>query len=291
MLSHFIWDYRFILLFYLYIIFFSLFAYEFWNILLLIKLILMEQSRKKFIKNLLIGASAVPLLIEACKKDENSTTTGSVAESGSDSTGTGTGTGTACITSPEETAGPYPYDLSANSAMFRSNITEGKEGILLNLILTIVNSNNSCAVIENARVDIWHCDKDGYYSEYTEPGYLGTENYTGKTFLRGIQLSDSSGQVKFVTIYPGWYTGRTTHIHVEVFINNVLKKTTQLAFPDSLNKEVYGTSLYNAHGQNTSVANNASDSIFADSLSEELVTISGDTTNGYTATFQVGVPA
>lgn len=249
----------------------------------------MEQSRKKFLKNVLIGATSVPLLIDACKKDSSGSGSTDSTTSGTDSTGTGTGT-TGCQTSPSETAGPYPYDLSGNSSMFRVDITEGKTGLPLGLTLTIVNANNNCSPIEGARVDIWHCDSDGYYSEYTEPGYLGTQDNTGKTFLRGIQVSDSNGQVKFTTIYPGWYTGRATHIHLQVYINSTLKLTTQLAFPDSLNTTVYGTSDYSAHGQNTSVANNAADMVFSDSVSSELVTISGDTTNGYTASFQVGVP-
>ena len=172
--------------------------------------------------------------------------------------------------------------------MYRSDITEGKTGVPLTLTLTIVNSNNECAVISDARVDIWHCDKDGYYSEYEEPGYLGTEDLRGDTFLRGIQLSDSNGQVKFTTIYPGWYTGRVTHIHLEIFVNSVLKLTTQLAFPDDITKTVYNSSLYSAHGQNT--LTNETDSILEDSYESELVTITGDTTNGYAATFKVGVP-
>ncbi len=240
----------------------------------------MQQSRAKFLKHFLITATSIPLLIEACKKSAAGTT----------STTTSTGS---CITSPEETAGPYPYDLSKNSAIFRTDITEGKTGVPLSLTLTVVNSNNSCTPIENARVDIWHCDKDGYYSEYSEPGYLGTEDYTGKTFLRGIQLTDANGEVKFTTIYPGWYTGRIAHIHIEVFINSVLKKTTQIAFPDDINTAVYKTSLYTAHGQNTSVADNAADSIFGDSaddLDHEICTItSNTTTGGYDATFTVGV--
>src|SRR5260221_4151304 len=246
----------------------------------------MEQSRAKFIKSLLLGATSVPILVEACNKS-NSGSSGS-SSSTTDSTSTGSTTSTSCSSTPSETAGPYPYDLSSNSAIFRTDIKEGKSGLPLSLTLTIVNSNNSCAVISGARVDIWHCDKDGYYSEYSEPGYLGTQDNTGKTFLRGIQLTDSNGQVKFTTIYPGWYTGRVTHIHVEVFVNSVLKQTTQVAFPDSLNTTIYGTSLYSAHGQNS--ITNSTDQVFSDSYSSELITITGDTTNGYAATFKVGVP-
>lgn len=247
----------------------------------------MEQTRAKFIKSLLLGATAVPILVEACSKS-NDASSGSTSST-TDSTSTGsTTTSTDCSATPSETAGPYPYDLSKNSAIFRTDITEGKTGIPLTLTLTIVNSNNSCAVISGARVDIWHCDKDGYYSEYSEPGYLGTQDNTGKTFLRGIQLTDSNGQVKFTTIYPGWYTGRVTHIHMEIFVNSVLKLTSQVAFPDSLNTTIYNTSLYSAHGQNSIV--NSKDQVFSDSYSSELVTITGDTTNGYAATFKVGVP-
>ncbi|HZE83659.1 MAG TPA: intradiol ring-cleavage dioxygenase, partial [Puia sp.] len=185
-------------------------------------------ERKDFLKNGagMLGLAGVIAGLDACSKSSGSSS--STTSGGSDSTGS-------CSAAPTETSGPYPYDLSSNSAIFRTDITEGKTGIPLTLTLTIVNSNNSCAAISGARVDIWHCDKDGYYSEFSEPGYLGTQDNTGKTFLRGIQLTDTNGQVKFTTIYPGWYTGRVTHIHVEVFINSVLKATTQVAFPDSLN--------------------------------------------------------
>lgn len=242
-------------------------------------------ERKDFLINsakILGFAAFAPAVIDSCSKSS-----GSSGTSDGTSTGTGGTTSTGCSATPTETAGPYPYDLSKNSAIFRTDITEGKTGLPLSLTLTIVNSNSSCTPIEGARVDIWHCDKDGYYSEYSEPGYLGTIDYTGKTFLRGIQLTDANGQVKFTTIYPGWYTGRVTHIHVEVFINSVLKATTQIAFPDSINTAVYKTSLYSTHGQNS--ITNSSDGIFSDSYNSELATLTGDTTNGYAATFQVGV--
>jgi protocatechuate 3,4-dioxygenase beta subunit len=246
----------------------------------------MEQSRAKFLKSLLLGATSVPILVEACNKSNGSGSQSSTTDT--TTSGTGGTTSTGCSATPSETAGPYPYDLSKNSAIFRTDITEGKTGIPLTLTLTIVNSNDNCSVISGARVDIWHCDKDGYYSEYSEPGYLGTQDNTGKTFLRGIQLTDTNGQAKFTTIYPGWYTGRVTHIHVEIFVNSVLRLTTQVAFPDSLNTTVYNTSLYSAHGQNSTT--NSNDQVFSDSYNSELVTITGDTTNGYTATFKLGVP-
>lgn len=249
-------------------------------------------KRKDFLKNSigLIGMSAILPALTACKK-EGINTTG--VNTGTDSTGASNSTSGDCVIAPEETAGPYPYDLSSNSAIFRTNITEGKTGVPLNLSIDIVNVNDHCNPVENARVDIWHCDKDGYYSEYSEPGYLGNKDYKGETFLRGIQLSDSNGQVKFTTIYPGWYSGRVTHIHVEVFIDNVLKKTTQIAFPDDINNAVYKTSLYAAHGENSSVANNTADMVFGNSatdLEHEICTLTANAdTGGYDAAHTIGI--
>lgn len=161
---------------------------------------------------------------------------------------------------PQETEGLYPLDLSRNAAMFRQNITEGRSGLPLNLTLTLLNTTANCAPTANARVDIWQCDKDGVYSGYNQPG----ANTVGQTFMRGIQLSDSAGRVNFTTVYPGWYNGRITHIHFQVFLTSILRATSQLAFPDAINHAVYQTPLYVANGQNTSVANNAADMVFSD---------------------------
>jgi hypothetical protein len=157
----------------------------------------------------------------------------------------------------------------------------------------VVNINDNCNPIANARVDIWHCNKDGYYSEYAnQPGYLGTQSHTNETFLRGIQMTDSNGQVQFATIYPGWYTGRATHIHFQVFLNSVLSATSQAAFPESLNTTVYGTSLYSAHGQNTTT--NTTDNVFSDTANtqyEMLDIVANTSTGGYDASLTIGIAA
>jgi len=132
-------------------------------------------------------------------------------------------------------------------------------------------------------VDVWQCDAQGRYSEYSQPGYDGR----GDTFLRGIQTTDASGRVTFTTVYPGWYAGRATHIHVEVTVNGRSVKVTQIAFPENVTAAVYGNGVYASKGQNPT--SNSGDNVFADSLNSELATLSGDTTNGYTATFQLGV--
>jgi protocatechuate 3,4-dioxygenase beta subunit len=194
-----------------------------------------------------------------------------------------------CILIPQETAGPYPFDLSNNSNMFRQDITEGKPGSPMTLTLTVVNINDQCNPIPNARVDIWHCDVDGYYSEYQVSGYLGTQNNVGQTFFRGIQITDQAGQVQFTTIYPGWYNGRAVHIHFQVFLNSVLSATSQLCFPDSMNTLVNNTSLYSAHGQNPTT--NSNDNVFSDANNTqyETATVASNGSGGYDASLMIGI--
>lgn len=196
-----------------------------------------------------------------------------------------------CTTAPDETAGPYPAPSSVSTtSLVRSNITEGSQtGIPLSLTFTIVNSQNNCLPVSGLRVDIWHCNKRGYYSAYDgQPGIDGTVNNAGTTWLRGIQYTDSNGQVSFTTIYPGWYTPRATHIHVQVFdANNTLLCTTQLAFPDANNTAV--NAYYATSGTNSFT--NSNDMVFSDSYSDELMTVSGSTANGYTATKQIAIAA
>lgn len=190
-----------------------------------------------------------------------------------------------CVVTPEETAGPYPdrTGMLNNPAFYRRDITEGKPGLPLTLTITVVNVRSSCAPLANAAVEIWQCDAAGTYSEYSQPGFNGS----GQTFLRGLQTSDASGRVTFSTIYPGWYMGRATHIHVEVYVSGRSIKTTQIAFPESVSSAVYRSGVYASKGQNTT--SNTSDNVFSDGVQDELATVSGDTTNGYTATMTIGV--
>lgn len=193
--------------------------------------------------------------------------------------GTGVTTSAACAVSPSETLGPYP----SLAEFLRSDIREGKTGVTLALAIAVVNVNNNCQAVTNATVDIWQCDAEGHYSQYSQQGYNGT----GQTFLRGIQLTDANGVANFTTVYPGWYQGRATHIHVEVLQNGASRKVTQIAFPESVNAAVYSTGVYASRGNNPQ--SNASDMVFADSLASEMATISGSPASGYQATFTVGI--
>ena len=188
-------------------------------------------------------------------------------------------TGAACAVSPSETIGPYP----SLTDLIRSDIREGKSGTPVTLTISVVNVNSNCAAVANAIVDIWQCDAEGHYSQYSQPGFNGTS----QTFLRGIQTTDSSGRVTFTTIYPGWYQGRATHIHVEVTVTGQSVKVTQIAFPETVTAAVYASGVYAAKGQNPT--SNSGDMVFSDSLSSELATVTGDPTSGYSATFTVGV--
>ena len=165
----------------------------------------MEQSRKKFLRQFFIGATSVPLILQACKKEDLTTDT---------DTGTGSGSGSgsgSCSVSPSETAGPFP--TITPSSLVRSDIKDDRTGVAFTIKITIKNTNNSCAALANAIVDIWHCDKDGYYSEYGGTS-MQSVNYTAVHFLRGRQTTDSNGLVTFTSIFPGWYQSRATHIHL-----------------------------------------------------------------------------
>ncbi|MFI5172628.1 MAG: T9SS type A sorting domain-containing protein [Chitinophagales bacterium] len=193
--------------------------------------------------------------------------------------------GVDCVLIPHETAGPYPLDLSGTTDFFRTDITEGKPGIQLDLTLKLVSIQDDCKPIANARIDLWQTDKEGVYSGFVQPG----ADTTGQTFCRGIQITDVNGEVKFKTIYPGWYPGRTTHNHFQVFLSNVLTATSQMAYPDAITTIVYNDPLY-TKGQNTTVETTIDDGVFADGYDDQLLTITPNlTTGGYDGTLTIGI--
>ncbi len=195
----------------------------------------------------------------------------------STSTATTRSTNASCAVTPTETIGPFP----SLTDLFRSDIRETKTGAVLTLTIKVVNASASCAPVANANVEIWHVDAAGNYSQY------GSQ--ASQTYLRGIQTTNASGEVVFTTIYPGWYQGRATHIHLEVTVGGRSVKATQIAFPEAVNNAVHASGVYASRGSNPQT--NLSDGIFADSLSSELVTPTGSPSSGYAATFQVGISA
>jgi protocatechuate 3,4-dioxygenase beta subunit len=166
-------------------------------------------------------------------------------------------TAASCTLTPEVTEGPYYLDLER----VRRRITEGKAGVPLRLRLTVVD-NDGCDPLENAAVDIWHCDALGAYS-----GVQGNS----RTFLRGVQLTNGDGVAVIDTIYPGWYQGRATHIHLKVHVGGGVSGSTysgghvshtgQLFFPETMNDQIYRLSPYRRHSGTRT--RNSQDSIYA----------------------------
>jgi protocatechuate 3,4-dioxygenase beta subunit len=139
-----------------------------------------------------------------------------------------------CFLTPQSIEGPYYLD----PRLVRTQIAEGRAGIPLRVGLRVIDGS-TCKPTERARVDIWHADAQGIYSGYEGQGDKQNLSTVGQKFLRGTQFTDSEGAVNFETIYPGWYTGRATHIHFKVLLDDRNVLTGQMYFPDAVNEFIY----------------------------------------------------
>ncbi|MEV3907663.1 intradiol ring-cleavage dioxygenase [Streptomyces canus] len=176
-------------------------------------------------------------------------------------TASATSTGACMTLMSSVTEGPYYLD----GALVRKDITEGKSGVPLALRLTVVDATDGCTPVKGAAVEIWHCDAWGYYSGYTTAnpgGSAPAESEDGSTandntYLRGYQIANANGVVKFETIFPGWYTPRTCHIHVKVhtggekedgtYEGGTVNYTGQLFFDDTIAEEIFALEPYSRH--------------------------------------------
>jgi protocatechuate 3,4-dioxygenase beta subunit len=154
-----------------------------------------------------------------------------------------------CTLTPSETQGPYYLNLN----LVRSDITEGYPGYKSRIIIHVVRASD-CSAVQNAAVDVWHANAAGVYSGYAQQGTQGL------TFLRGVQYTDANGTAMFDTIYPGWYQGRTTHIHCKVRPSTTQELTTQLYFNQGLSNRMYSRGAYQAHGPTSTT--NSQDGLF-----------------------------
>ena len=139
-----------------------------------------------------------------------------------------------CFLTPQQIEGPYYLD----PGLVRAGIAEGRAGVPLRVDLRVIDGA-TCKPSARARVDIWHADAQGIYSGYEGQGDKQNLSTVGQKFLRGTQITNSEGAVRFETIYPGWYTGRATHIHFKVLLDDRNVLTGQMYFPDAVNEFIY----------------------------------------------------
>ena len=191
---------------------------------------------------------------------------------------------------PEMTIGPYFVDEQLNRSDIRTEPSDNsvKEGVPLTLAIGVFDvANNSCTPLTDAQVDIWHCDALGVYSGVSDQGF----DTTGQQFLRGYQLTDGTGKVQFLTIYPGWYSGRAVHIHFTIRTKAAdgsdYQFTSQFFFDDALTDQVHAQEPYASKGQRDT--RNSSDNIFTGGGDQLLLAVQGDNTNGYNATINIGL--
>lgn len=204
---------------------------------------------------------------------------------------------------PEETAGPYPGDGSngadvlEQSGVVRSDIrssfgtsTTTAEGVPMTLELTILDLANGGTPFAGTAVYVWHCTRDGGYSMYTD-------GLTEENFLRGVQIADADGKVRFTSIFPGCYSGRWPHIHFEVYpdeasITDAANKiaTSQVALPQDICEDVYAVDGYSSSVNNLAAITLASDNVFGDDLgAHQMGTVTGDIASSLTVALNVPV--
>jgi protocatechuate 3,4-dioxygenase beta subunit len=242
----------------------------------------------------LTGTAGAAALI-SCSGGNSSGASTSAGTSSSTTTGKSL-ISTTCVVTPEGEIGPYFVDDSASGfdrTDIRSNIDASttQTGIPLTLNVIVQDTENNCIGMQNVQIDIWHCNVFGVYSDE------GVESTVGETWLRGYQLTDSAGEASFITIFPGWYEGRTTHIHLRVRSKYSTASstsdgtnTTQIFFAQSLVDSINTTvSPYSSHGSNPTT--NAIDRVY-EAQTEGLmeVVLTGNTTVGYTTTVTIGLP-
>jgi protocatechuate 3,4-dioxygenase beta subunit len=197
--------------------------------------------------------------------------------------------GAGSVVRPELTEGPYFVDEKLNRSDIRSDPSDGsvKDGLPLELAFIVSKiSDAGCVPLPEATIDVRHCDASGVYSDVSDPGF----NTVGKRFLHGYQVTDTKGMVRFTTIYPGWYQGRTVHIHFKIRggaeAGSGYEFTSQLFFDDEQSDRVFAQQPYAAKGERT--LRNDGDQIFAQGV--DMLTLSVDEgSNGLVSTFNLGL--
>jgi protocatechuate 3,4-dioxygenase beta subunit len=197
-----------------------------------------------------------------------------------------------CTVRPQQTEGPFFVDQTLRRSDIRSDPTDGslRPGIPLELEFRVSRiSSGNCAPLAGAVVDVWQCDAQGAYSAVPDLG--GMFDTRGRKFLRGHQVTDGRGSASFLTIYPGWYPGRTVHIHFKIRTDpgqpHGFDFTSQLYFDDAVTDEVSARHPYAARGPRT--IRNESDGIFRRGGGSRLIVPLVKTAQGYAGVFDIGL--
>lgn len=193
-----------------------------------------------------------------------------------------------CTATPAQTEGPYYIDVDK----IRSDIREDRQGTPLRVGVRVLDVDG-CTPVKDAIFEIWHCDAGGLYSGFEaastgaggRPGGGGSGSTDTTRYLRGAQVTNAEGIAEITTIYPGWYQGRTVHIHAKVILSNRELLTTQLYFDDALTTAVYRAAPYSSHAGARTL--NTSDGIYR---KETTLTVSKDG-DGYLGLISIGVQA
>lgn len=214
-----------------------------------------------------------------------------------------------CTLVPSETQGPFPSLPSGDSMYWRSNLIDGQAGVQLDFTIQ-VNGIGNCGVLQGARVDVWHCNADGYYSHYatggTNNGHSGANPPSGNNatliYCRGTQVTNTAGQVTFTSIFPGWYPGRTCHIHFAVYTGGTagssagwtLNRVSQFTFPIAAKNALYvdpANEPYNNYGADPLLPDN--DNVFSSPSGQwslwQLGSLVGTAPGPYTSFYEVAV--
>lgn len=193
-----------------------------------------------------------------------------------------------CVVRPALTEGPYFVDVGLDRSDIRAAADGSlKEGALLRILFNVSLVNDAtCAPLEGAQIDVWHCDAEGVYSGVSDPGF----DTSGESWLRGFQRTDQSGHAEFTTIYPGWYSGRATHIHFKIRTDPDADQgyefTSQFFFDEALTDVVQAQAPYNGKGYRNTL--NTNDGIFQGSNNMLTLDVTEDDL-GYVATFDIGL--
>jgi protocatechuate 3,4-dioxygenase beta subunit len=191
-----------------------------------------------------------------------------------------------CVARPAMTEGPFFVDEKLNRSDIRSDpgTKAVSSGVPLRLKFVVSTVGKTCAALSGALVDVWHCDAAGRYSDERQ------NNTEGQQFLRGSQLTDGKGVAQFLTVYPGWYPGRTVHIHFKIRLlsgaNVTHEFTSQLFFDDALTDQVYKKAPYSSRGARSQRNNN--DGIYQSGGNQLMLEVKADGA-GYTGIFDVGM--